>query len=144
MFSGVQATGKSTFYKERFFRTHVRINLDQLRTRRRERELFALCLRLGQPAVIDNTNPTRAARARYLGPARASGFTVRGFYFESRVRDALARNAARDPEDRVPERGVLGTYARLEVPDLAEGFDSLAYVRLRDGAFDVLPWEDSL
>lgn len=33
---GIQASGKSAFYSERFFHTHVRINLDMLRTRRRE------------------------------------------------------------------------------------------------------------
>ena len=61
--SGVQATGKSSFYKARYFRTHVRVSLDQLRTRNRERELVALCLRLGQPLVVDNTNVTRVERA---------------------------------------------------------------------------------
>jgi len=34
IFVGLQAAGKSTFYRERFFDTHVRINLDMLRTRR--------------------------------------------------------------------------------------------------------------
>ena len=28
LFVGIQATGKPSFYLERFFRTHVRINLD--------------------------------------------------------------------------------------------------------------------
>ena len=32
LFVGLQASGKSTFYRERFFRTHVRINLDMLKT----------------------------------------------------------------------------------------------------------------
>jgi len=36
LFIGIPATGKSTFYKERFFRTHVRVNRDMLRTARRE------------------------------------------------------------------------------------------------------------
>ena len=30
IFTGIQASGKSTFFKERFFDTHVRINLDML------------------------------------------------------------------------------------------------------------------
>ncbi|MBN1315005.1 MAG: hypothetical protein JXA42_06040 [Anaerolineales bacterium] len=33
IFIGIQATGKSTFFKERFFNTHVRISLDLLKTR---------------------------------------------------------------------------------------------------------------
>ena len=36
IFVGLQASGKSTFYRERFSRTHVRINLDMLKTRHRE------------------------------------------------------------------------------------------------------------
>ena len=38
VFIGLQASGKSSFYKERFFSTHVRISLDLLRTRNRERQ----------------------------------------------------------------------------------------------------------
>jgi predicted kinase len=37
IFVGIQASGKSTFYCQRFFATHMRISLDMLRTRRRER-----------------------------------------------------------------------------------------------------------
>ncbi len=36
IFIGIQATGKSIFYKDRFFKTHIRINLDMLRTMNRE------------------------------------------------------------------------------------------------------------
>lgn len=41
IFVGLQAAGKSTFYRERFFTTHLRISLDQLHTRHRERALLA-------------------------------------------------------------------------------------------------------
>lgn len=40
IFVGVQGSGKSTFYRERFFDTHVRINLDMLRTRLKEQLLL--------------------------------------------------------------------------------------------------------
>ncbi len=36
LFIGGQASGKSTFYHQRFRDTHLRINLDMLRTRHRE------------------------------------------------------------------------------------------------------------
>ena len=39
IFIGIQATGKSTFFQEQFADTHVRVNLDMLRTRHRERRL---------------------------------------------------------------------------------------------------------
>jgi hypothetical protein len=62
IFIGIQATGKSTFFQQRFFVTHVRINLDMLKTRNRERILLVACLEDKQPFVIDNTNLTREAR----------------------------------------------------------------------------------
>ena len=74
VFSGVQGSGKSTFYRERFFSTHVRISLDLLKTRGREDVLLHACLAAQQPVVIDNTNPTRAQRSRYARLAAASGF----------------------------------------------------------------------
>src|SRR5579872_6904854 len=45
---GIQGAGKSTFYQERFSGTHARINLDELKTRAREKEFFAECLRSGR------------------------------------------------------------------------------------------------
>jgi predicted kinase len=36
IFMGIQACGKSTFYHHKFALTHVRINLDMLKTRHRE------------------------------------------------------------------------------------------------------------
>ena len=50
LFMGIQATGKSTFFRERFFDTHLRMNLDMLKTRHRESLLFAACLEAKQPS----------------------------------------------------------------------------------------------
>jgi hypothetical protein len=69
IFCGIQGTGKSTFYLRRFFDTHVRINLDMLRTRHREWQLVRASVEAKQPFVVDNTNPTAAERARYILPA---------------------------------------------------------------------------
>ena len=33
MFIGIQGSGKSSYFKERFFSTHVRISLDQLKNK---------------------------------------------------------------------------------------------------------------
>jgi predicted kinase len=59
IFIGIQGSGKSSFFRERFFDSHVRINLDMLRTRRREELLVSACLQGGQPFVIDNTTQYR-------------------------------------------------------------------------------------
>lgn len=44
IFIGIQATGKSSFYKDRFYRTHVRVNYDMLNTRHRENLIFKACI----------------------------------------------------------------------------------------------------
>lgn len=140
---GIQGTGKSTFCKERLFHTHVRINLDMLQSRHRETLLLTACLNAKQSFVIDNTNATTEERARYITAARAAGFRVTGYYFESKVQDALVRNELRGPGHRVPERGVRGTFARLQPPARREGFESLYVVRFGTTAseFIVETWD---
>lgn len=130
IFTGVQASGKSTFYRERFFETHVRINMDMLRTRRRESLLLNACIIGKQPFVVDNTNPLAADRARYVGPARAAGFSVVSYFFRATPREAIARNRGRGDKPSIPIPGLLGTYKRIEEPRLEEGFDVLYTVTL--------------
>ena len=144
LFVGIQGSGKSTFYRERFGETHLRLSLDMLRTRHREAVLFEACLAAKQPVVIDNTNPSRAERARYVGPAKAAGFAVECYYFRSVFAEAAARNANRQDRSRVPDVGLLGTLGRLERPGPDEGFDRRFYVRVEAGGFVVEDWRDDL
>src|SRR3954454_3165933 len=131
-FCGVAAAGESTFYRERFFETHVRISMDLLKTRRRENVLLQACLLAKQPFVVDNTNPLAADRARYVEPARAAGFLVSGYFFRATTREAIARNRARTDKPSIPIPGLLGTYKRLEEPRWAEGYDALFIVTLTE------------
>jgi predicted kinase len=143
IFCGIQATGKSSFYVERFLHTHVRVSLDVARTRHRERTVFEACLSCGQPVVVDNTNATPEERARYIAPGLLAGFTVVGYYFSSKLAEALRRNAGRPAGQRVPDRGVMGTAGRLVLPKLQEGFSALWYVTLDpERGFGVSPWND--
>lgn len=145
LFIGIQATGKSRFFTERFFDSHIRVNLDMLKTRHREKLLLDACLAGKQPFVIDNTNPSRADRERYIVPARAAGFRVTGYYFQSVIADALARNARREGAARVPDKAIPGTAKRLELPNRLEGFDELFYVSISaGGGFDVKEWNDEV
>ena len=130
LFIGIPGTGKSTFYRERFFRSHVRLNLDMLRTRHREGTLFQACLATRTKFVIDNTNLTKEERARFLEPALAAGYAVDGYFFQSRVADALLRNRGRPPEERVPDAGIHGASGRMVLPTRSEGFRQLFYVWL--------------
>lgn len=139
---GIQAAGKSSFYRARFSNTHLRINLDMLKTRHREQLIFQACLQAKQPFVIDNTNPAALDRQRYLEPAKKAGFRCVGYYFSSRVEAALERNRGRAPEEQVPDAAILGAAGKLERPSLAEGFDELFYVELSSPeGFAVKEWQ---
>ena len=142
VFCGLQGSGKSSFYKERYFGTHVRISMDLLRSRNRETRLLRLCLETNQRVAVDNTNPTRGERAKYIGPARDLGFPVIGYYFSSRLSECLKRNLER--RESVPEVAILSTAAKLELPAREEGFDELWYVRMSDGRFVVEEWNDEI
>lgn len=141
---GIQATGKSTFCKDRFFNSHLRLNLDMLKTRHREELLLRACIEAKQPFVVDNTNPTRAERERYITLAKDAGFLVVGYYFESKVADAVVRNAARASPQQIPDVAIKGTSARLELPARNEGFDRLFYVRIVESGFEVQEWRDEV
>jgi predicted kinase len=139
--TGLQASGKSSFYRQRFFNTHIRINLDMLRTRKREATLLRACLEARQPFVVDNTNPTAAERARYIQPARDAGFSLVGYYFLPDPTACLARNASRPAEERVPPQAIWATLKKLQPPSLSEGFDALYSVLVAPGGqFLVEAW----
>ena len=137
---GIQACGKSTFCAQQL-RDAVHISLDDLHTRKKETLLLSECILRGEDFVIDNTNPTRADRARYIRPAKEAGYTVIGYYFRSSIHESLARNAQRTGKARVSDIAVAATHSKLELPDPAEGFDTLYYVRMEDGGFVTATWE---
>ena len=137
LFSGIQAAGKSTFFKERFVDTHIRINLDMLRTRHREGLLIAACLQAKQPLVVDNTNLRVGDRAGYIARARALGFRVAGYRFQVTLEAAIARNAARSCRRPVPEKALRAAIKQWQPPDWAEDFDALFDVWGEGGTFSV-------
>jgi hypothetical protein len=111
---GVQGSGKTTLYRDRFAATHEHVSLDVLGSRAREAALMAACLEEGRPFVVDNTNPSPADRARYLEPARAAGFKVVGYLVEGGGRSV-----------HVGPGTAAVTARRLVRPTPEEGFDEL-------------------
>lgn len=143
IFIGLQGTGKSSFFLARFWRTHVRLNLDMLKTRHREALLLQACLHGQQAFVADNTSPSISERARYITPARAAHFQITGYYFPLTVAEALVRNALRADSERVPDKAIFGTNKRLQLPTYEEGFDELYRVTLNtEMKFAVEEWTD--
>jgi predicted kinase len=108
IFCGIQASGKTTFYIERFFKTHVRISLDLLNTRRKENIFFQTCLQTQQRFVIDNTNATKKERQSFIVKAKDFKFKVIGFYFASTIGEAIQRNKNRAGKEVIPVAGIRG------------------------------------
>ncbi|WP_041233798.1 AAA family ATPase [Cylindrospermum stagnale] len=129
IFIGIQGAGKSTFFKSCFFNTHIRINLDMLKTRNREKIIFHACLEAKQRFVIDNTNPTVEDRQRYIPLAKANNFRVIGYYFDVKLEDCKKRNQKRPPKQVIPLPGILATYKKMTPPTWEEGFDAIYSVK---------------
>ena len=110
IFTGVQASGKSSFYLLNLHHSHLRINLDMLKTRYRENLIFEACLASKAKCVIDNTNPTKADRARYIERAKAAGFKVISYFFKTDLNSTLERNNQRKGKANIAEVGVRATY----------------------------------
>jgi predicted kinase len=140
--SGLQASGKSTFRRDRF-PDHVVVSKDLMRNTRRKQErqlrLVDEALAAGRSVIVDNTNPGPGERAPLIELGRQHGARVVGYHFEPDLGASLARNAARPPAERVPPVGLFAVLRRLRRPSLDEGFDELWWVRAAGGAFEVSP-----
>ncbi|PQP88382.1 AAA family ATPase [Paenibacillus sp. AR247] len=137
IFIGIQASGKSTFYKERFFATHMRINLDMLRTRHRENVFLEASVRTMQSFVVDNTNPTVEDRKKYIDFVKKHHYKVIGYYFEPDYELSLNRNNKREGKEKVPEIGMISTLKKLQRPSYSEGFNELYIVKSLNDAFEI-------
>ncbi|MBE0337171.1 AAA family ATPase [Paenibacillus sp. 23TSA30-6] len=137
IFIGIQASGKSTFYKEYFFKTHIRINLDMLKTRNRENIYLQASIETIQRFVVDNTNPTAEERKKYIAISKNKGFKIIGYYFEPDFAKSIKRNEERTGKEHIPEIGIKSVMSKLEVPSYEEGFDELYSVTSCEGTFRV-------
>jgi predicted kinase len=145
LLTGIPGSGKSTFYYQHFFHTHMRVNLDMLRTRNRENRLIEFCFQTQMPFVVDNTNVLREERKIYIEAAKVHKYTITGYYFAVSLQNSLERNARRIGKQHIPEKGIKAKYYQLQVPEKAEGFDELFYVRVQDNfTFEISPWKDEV
>ncbi len=138
---GIPGSGKSTFCRS-YLHGIVRINLDTLHTRNKESLVFKDCLQRGLSFVVDNTNPTKLDRARYIVPAKEAGYHVIGCFMESKIDPCIVRNDSRKGKEKVPTAAILNISNKLEMPSYDEGFDALYFVKTEDHEMTILPWRD--
>lgn len=137
---GLQGSGKSRFYELHLADDFVRINLDTLKTRYQERLLIEECITSQTSYAVDNTNPTRSDRERYIIPAKNAGYRVVGYFMESKIKDCMQRNALREGSARVPEKAIAATSNKLEIPSYDEGFDELYFVKNDGTTMTIEEW----
>ncbi len=145
---GLQGSGKTTFFRERFAATHEHVSKDNFRNNarpaRRQRQLIGEAFTAGRSLVVDNTNSTTADRAELIELGRAAGAAVLCYFFPPDLEASLRRNALREGKARVPDHAVRITAARLEPTTTAEGFDRLFRVRpVEGGGFEVVEVTDT-
>ena len=137
---GIQGSGKSTFYHRFLAQDYVRVNLDTLKTRYQERLLVEACLQQEKSYAVDNTNPTREDRQRYIPAAKAAGYRIIGYYMESIFQECVARNDQREGKAKVPHVAIAATAKKLQRPSYDEGFDELYFVKNDGKTMAILPW----
>lgn len=129
---GIPGSGKSTWRALNLDATHVVVSKDRMprgarKQARQDRELRA-ALGAGRPAVLDNTNLTRTERAAAIAIAAEFSVPCRAVVVTAPIDVALARNAARAGEARVPDGIVRQMANRWEPPSIAEGLVEVAVV----------------
>jgi predicted kinase len=130
VFTGLQASGKSTYYRTHLAATHVHVSKDLMKNASdaKQRQQIIEALRAGKSVAIDNTNPTPAVRAPLIELGRAHGARVLAFFFEAVVKDAVARNRSREGSARVPDVAIYATAKKLVPPTFEEGFDEVRVI----------------
>jgi predicted kinase len=132
IFVGLQAAGKSTYYRNHLAATHVHVSKDLMKNTRsredRQRQLIEEALAAGKSVTVDNTSPTPASRAPLIELGRRHGARVVAYFFETAVKDAVARNRLREGAARVPDVAIFVTAKKLVPPTFAEGFDEVRVI----------------
>jgi predicted kinase len=142
IFIGLQAAGKSTFFRTHFATTHVLVSKDLLRNNKhrslRQHRLIEAALQAGSSVIVDNTNPTVEDRAELIELGRMYAAEIVGYYFLPEVGQSLARNKQRTGKEKVPDIAIFATMKRFVHPTYEEGFDTLFWVTANDdGTFNI-------
>ena len=118
--------------------------MDLLNTRNKENKFLDTCLSTQTKFVVDNTNPTKEERSKYITKARDNKYEVIGYYFSSNLKAALERNNLRTGKEKIPKVGIKACYNKLQLPVFEEGFDQLYFVRIENGNFVVEDWKNEI
>ena len=143
---GLQASGKSTFYRTQFADTHEHISKDLLsrskNQNKKQAERIERAFQEQRSVVVDNTNVTVQDRLPLIDVGRRYYVAIIGYYFQPDVSSSRTLNMQRTGKAQVPEKAIFITAYKFEPPSYAEGFDTLYCVRIgKDSTSENPVWE---
>jgi len=132
IFVGLQAAGKSTYFRDHLAATHVHVSKDLMKNARdtnaRQLQMIGDALAAGRSVVVDNTNATPAVRAPLIAAGRRHGARILAYFFETTVKAAVKRNHGREGKARVPDVAIYVTARKLIPPSIGEDFDEVRVI----------------
>lgn len=138
VFTGLPASGKSTFYVEAMSANFGLVSKDLMAKKAgkqgRMMKIVRAYLEQGKSLAVDNTNPRVEDRAPLIQIAREFQAKVVCLHFTGSEDDCRRRNAGREGKAYVPPSGFHTIAMRFVAPTWAEGFDEIHQVRLVEGA----------
>ena len=113
-----------------------------MKTRHQEELLIVDCFKNGKSFAVDNTNPTKADRQRYISLAECFGYRIVGYFMESKLQDCIKRNDQRTGKAKIPAIAIAATSNKLQMPSYEEGFDELYFVKNDGQTMTVEEWRE--
>ena len=145
---GLQASGKSTFYRTHFATTHEHVSKDLLLKSKnknkdqKQAELIERAFQEQRSVVIDNTNATKQDRLLLIELGRRYDATIIGYYFQPDVSSSRKYNKQRTGKAQVPEKAIFITAHKFTPPSYDDGFDRLYYIHIaEDSTVEKPEWE---
>ena len=135
VFVGFPASGKTTFY-EKIMKPngYVHVNRDTLGSWQKCVSLCEQELCRGRKIVVDNTNPDRESRRRYIACAQKNGIPVRCFHFMTTLSQAKHNNRFRElttsTKRKVTEIAYNTFKSKYIQPATTEGFEEVLKITL--------------
>lgn len=135
LFVGYPASGKTSFFKKLFeLKGYCHVNRDTLGSWQKCVSKCTEFLKAGRHVAIDNTNPDRDSRARYIEVAKQFSVPVRCFQFMTSIDHARHNNRFRE----LTSKGkiikvndmVFNMYkSKFVEPSLDEGFSEIVKIQ---------------